>query len=267
VKRYSQLCMMFSGGTDTTLAAARLLDDHACDRLHLLTFCNGICVRVDNSRVHADELRRMYGADRIVHESIPVADLLRRLRSPFGDLVRRYHSTLVFDLCCRLSMECAAIVYAVRNGITGICDGTNVDQGRLFLERPEYLQVGREFFAGYGIEFFNPVYERSGGRVGRRAELVRRGFTTGPRFFERLNITSCLFTQPFCLMAFHTFFFTSFLTNAPGLRGFIARHNLSLEKAIELRLDRQKIARGWIAERLAPEAGSPHAADGAPAAG
>jgi hypothetical protein len=52
------------------------------------------------------------------------------------------------------------------------------------------------------------------------------------------------------MMAFHTFFFTSFLRNVPGLRGFVARHNLTVEKAIELRLDRQHIARRLIQERL-----------------
>jgi hypothetical protein len=249
-ERHPNLCMMFSGGTDTTLAAARLLDENACDRLHLLTFCNGICVRVDNSRIHADELKRMYGDGRITHEIIYVTDMFHAIRSPLSELIRTYNSTLVYDLCCRLSMESAAILYAVENGISGICDGTNVDQGRLFLERPEYLRVSKAFFAEYGIDYFSPVYAKSGGRVGRRAELVRRGFTTGPRFLERLNITSCLFTQPFCMMAFHTFFFTSFLRNVPGLRGFIARHNLTVEKAIELRLDRQHIARRLIQERL-----------------
>ena len=83
------------------------------------------------------------------------------------------------------------------------------------------------------------------GNAGR--SVVPSAFT---RFLERLNITSCLFTQPFCMMAFHTFFFTSFLRNAPGLRGFIARHTLSVEKAIELRLDRQQIARRLIREKL-----------------
>jgi hypothetical protein len=249
-ERREELVMMFTGGVDTTLAAARIMDANQCDRLHLLTFCNGICIKVENSRVHADELKEMYGADRIHHEIIYVTEIFKKIRSPLRELIREYNSTLVFDLCCRLSMESAAIMYSLDNGLSAICDGTNIDQGRLFLERPEYLRVSKEYFASFGIEYFSPVYKKMGGRLGRREELIQRGFTMGPKILETLNITSCLFTQPFCLMGFHTFFFTSFMRNAPLLKKFIAKHNLSLERAIELRLDRQKIARALIEEHL-----------------
>jgi len=245
------LAMMFTGGTDTTLAAARILEDDKYARLHLLTFCNGICVKVESSRIHADELIEKHGPDRIHHEITYVTELFKRIRSPVGALIRKYNSTLVFDLCCRLSMETAAIIYALDNGICEICDGTNIDQGRLFLERPEYLRVSKAYFASFGLRYFSPVYGMSGGRIGRRDELVRRGFTVGPKFLERLNITSCLFTQPFCLMAFHTYFFTSFARKLPLLRSLIARHTLSLDAAIELRLDRQEVARRLVEEHLA----------------
>lgn len=245
-----ELVMMFTGGVDTTLAAARLMDAGEVDRLHLLTFCNGICVCVDHSKVHAVELAKKYGEDKIIHKIIYVTEMFAKIRDPLKDLIHQYNSTLVFDLCCRLSMETAAIMYALDHGIAEICDGTNIDQGELFLERPEYMRVSKEYFASFGIRYFSPVYAPSGGRMGRREELVHRGFTVGPKVFERLNITTCLFTQPFCMMAFHTFFFTSFLRKAPLLRGFIARHNLALDKAIELRLNRQEVARKIVTEHL-----------------
>ena len=244
------LCMMFSGGTDTTLAANRLLRDGDCDRLHLLTFCNGVCVRVDRSRIHVEELKRIYGSERVVHEIIYVTGLFHSIRSPLGELIWNYRSTLVYDLCCRLSMETAAIIYALEHGIPAICDGTNIDQGRLFLERPDYLRVSREYFASFGIRYFSPVYSRSGGRMGRREELLKNGFSVGPKFLEWFDITTCLFMQPFCLMGIHTYFFTSFLRNLPLFRRFIARHTLQLDRAIELRTDRQKVARRLVGERL-----------------
>ena len=246
-----ELVMMFTGGVDTTLAAARILEAGECDRLHLLTFCNGICVCVDHSKIHAAELAEKYGAERIVHKIIYVTEMFTKIRNPYWDLVHKYNSTLVFDLCCRLSMETGAIIYALDHEIAEICDGTNIDQGDLFLERPEYLRVSGDYFASFGIRYFSPVYGPAGGRMGRREELVHRGFTVGPKMLERLNITTCLFTQPFCLMAFHTFFFTSFLRKAPFLKGFIARHNLTLEKAIELRVDRQNIAWQIVKDHMA----------------
>lgn len=243
-----ELCVLFSGGTDTTLLAARLLEDQGVRRLHLLTFCNGICVRVDRSRIHAGELARRYGADRVIHEIIYISEIFHRMRFPLGELVRKYRSTLVFDLCCRLSMETAAIRYARDRGIGVVCDGTNIDQGRLFLERPDYMRASREFYASYGIDYSSPVYAPAGGRMGRREELVRREFSVGPKILEKLDISCCLFQQPFCLMAFHTFFFTSFLRKAPLLRTLIARHTLSLEAALELRRDREETARAILEE-------------------
>ena len=246
-----ELVMMFTGGTDTTLAAARILDEGEVDKLHLVTFCNGICIKVENSAKHAVELEDMYGAEKIHHEIIYVTEFFERLRSPLLGIVKESGSTLAFDLCCRLSMETAAIIYALDHGIDRVCDGTNIDQGRLFLERPEFLRVAKDYFASFGIEYFSPVYAQSGGRLGRRAELIERGFSVGPEFLERLNITTCIGHQPFCMAAFHTFMFTSFVRELPVVGKVIDRFGLPLDRAIELRLDREKIGREIIDEHLA----------------
>lgn len=245
------VAMMFSGGLDTTLAAARMLEEDPQLRLHLLTFCNGICVRVGNSRVHVAELQARYGPERVLHRIEYVTELFAELRRPLPELVRRAGSTLVFDLCCRLSFESAAIIYCRVHGIQRLADGTNLDQGRLFLETPAYLEVTRAFFAEHGVEYVNPVYGRLDGRQGRVDQLRARGLSTGPKALERLNITSSLAHQPFCLFAFHTFFFTSFLAKTPGLRRGIAQVNLPVERAIAVRLERQEVARRLIAARTA----------------
>jgi len=238
--------MMFSGGVDTTLAAARLLETGEVDRLHLLTFCNGLCVGVNRSEVHARELRQQFGDDRIRHEVMYVTELFEEVRSPLKELVRHYRSTLVFDLCCRLSMETRAIQYALDNDLDAIADGTNIDQGKLFLERPEYMDVVREYFGSFGIRYYSPVYARSGGRRGRWEEMVRRGFSIGPLALEYVNVNACLMYQPFCLMGIHTFFFTSFMRKAPVLGRVIRKVNLPLHRAIDCRTGRQQIARDWI---------------------
>jgi hypothetical protein len=257
--KYKELAMMFTGGVDTTLAAARILESGQAERLHLLTFCNGMCIAVNNSGVHVEELRRKYGKDRIIHEISYVTETFEELRSPVTELIKEWGSTLIVDLCCRLSFETTAIIYCINNGITDICDGTNIDQGKLFLEKPEYLRVAKEYFASYGINYFSPVYARSGGRKGRMKELSDRGITVGPKIFEKLNITSSLFHQPFCLFGIHTFFFTSFMREAPFLKHVIEKYNLPVERAIEARLNRQEIGHriiatktaGWSAEEIA----------------
>ncbi len=246
----SQMAMMFSGGMDTTLAAAKILDHGEVERLHLLTFCNGLCVGVERSQVHADELRQKYGADRVVHEIMYVTELFEQIRDPLPELILEARSSLIFDLCCRLSMETRAIMYALDNDIPAIADGTNIDQGKLFLERPEYMRVSREYFASFGIDYSSPVYARSGGRKGRWEELVRRGYTVGPPQLEWLSINACIMQQPFCLFGIHTFFFTSFIRNAPILRRLIRRVNLPLDRAIHMRRGRQEVARRLVEEHV-----------------
>ncbi|MFH1532811.1 MAG: hypothetical protein ABIK09_18975 [Pseudomonadota bacterium] len=247
----NEICMMFTGGVDTTLAAAQLLEGDASCRLHLLTFCNGMCVGVERSGIHVEELRKIYGADRIIHQITYVTEIFEELRRPIWEQIRKARSTLAVDLCCRLSFETAAIIHCVNNGLTRLADGTNVDQGRLFLEKPEYLKVTREFFAEYGVEYFSPVYQRLGGREGRIEELRRRGLTVGPKASEKINIGSSLMHQPFCFFGIHTFFFTSFMRDVPLLGKGIARLSLKLEDAIALRHDRQEVARSIIARRTA----------------
>jgi len=248
----SDICMMFSGGLDTTAAAAQLLEENRFERLHLLTFCNGVCVGAARSGVHVEELREMYGAHRLIHEIIDMTDVFAEIRAPLLDLLLEYRSGLVFDLCCRLAMETSAIIYARNHGLTHICDGTNLAQGRLFMERPEYMEKAREFFTVHGLTFFSPVYEKAGERAQRREELAGQGFSTGPRFLEKLNIGTSIMHQPFCFYAFHTFFFTSFLARTPGLGPLIEKMNLSLEDALRLRRDREAIARRIIEERTTP---------------
>jgi hypothetical protein len=247
----NDLVIMFSGGTDTTLLSIRILEENKYRRVHLLTFCNGLCIMVENSGKHVQELKKLFGEHRIHHEIIYVTEIFKRIRSPLGKMIRDYSSTLAFDLCCRLSFETAAIIYALENEILSVCDGTNIDQGKLFLERPEYLRVAKDFFTSFGIEYLNPVYSKAGGRLGRRQQLLSHGMSTGPKIFEILNISTCLLHQPFCLYGFHTFFFTSFVRNFPIIKSLVKKHNLSLEHAIELRLNRQEIARKIIEERIA----------------
>ena len=240
---------MYSGGVDSTLAVAQLLESGDVSKMHLLTYCNGLCVRVENSRVHVAELRKRYGADRVYHEISNVTDIFEELRSPIVELIKEYGSTLIIDLCCRLSFDTASVIYCINHGVKHLACGTNIDQGKLFLEKPEFLKVVTDYFAEYGIEFFTPVYGRMGGRDGRIDRLRERDLSTGPMFFEKISITSSLFHQPFCLFGIHTFFFTSFARNLPGIKQLSTRFSLSTEDAIRARFDRQEIARRLIAER------------------
>lgn len=234
-----EIALMFSGGLDTTTAAATLAKVYR--RIHLLTFCNGICIRVNASKVHAGELKEKFGSDKFIHRIIYIADLFAQIRKGLKKYLKKYKSPLIFDLCCRLSMEVTTIIYCLENNILYASDGNNPAQDTIFLQQPKYLCRVEAFFKEHGIECIHPVdyFEE---RCVRTDNLKKLGFNSGNKLLEKIGITSQLANQPFCLWAFIAFFFTSWMRHNP----IIKKYSLPLDAAIEFRCNREKIARSYI---------------------
>ncbi len=119
---YESASVLFSGGTDSALAAVRMLE--TCRRVTLLTFDPGYIFFVDNSRIHADALRERFGDDRVEHVIRPIGEIVREVLFPDvkGDL-RRYGFDMTALVCmgCRLSMHTAAIIHNLEHGIPVFC--------------------------------------------------------------------------------------------------------------------------------------------------
>ncbi len=246
-----EITVMFTGGLDTTLAAAFLGQQYR--RVHLLTFCNGFCMGAErNPQKRVKELKRILGEERFSHEVIYVSELFKRLREGFGGFMRqaiKYHSPLVFDLCCRLSMDTRTVVYNLQHGIRYVADGNSKSQTEIFIQREEYTAEIRRFMGEYGVEYVMPVYD-FGDREARRQALRDMGFESGNRtlaFLQELgfnNFSDQLGKQPLCYAAWGPALLTSPIRDWPVIRSF----QLSVEDAIELRHDREKIAKAYIEE-------------------
>ena len=235
-----EIALMYSGGMDTTYMALQLAEE--LTKVHLLTFCNGVCVRPDASKRHVSMLRDKFGRDRFEHTIIPVEEILSFLKKDISKDMVRYRSPLLFDLCCRLSMEVATILYCLPRGIRYVTDGNNPNtQGEMFIQQKKYLKVAADFFSDYDIETV-----RSYATLGSRDEISRKlgeaGINTGVKWLKFLGITTQLFTQPFCLWAPIAFLFTSNLRKVPFIRYF----SLSVEDAITFRMEKEKLARPFI---------------------
>jgi hypothetical protein len=239
----NEVALMYSGGLDTSYVALRLAEEF--DRVHLVTFCNGMCFRPGASRKHVTLFRGMFGAEKFVHALVPSAPIFRELRKGLAWEMVRHRSPLLFDLCCRLSMETAAIDYCRRHGITLIADGSNpASQGEIFLQQEAYLETSRRYFAAHGISCI-AEYNTISKRALISAELRKRGIVTGAGWLEKLSISSQLHTQPFCIWAPVPFFFTSFLRKLPFIRYF----DLPVGRAIIFRRKKEAQAE-LILERL-----------------
>lgn len=235
-----EVALMYSGGGDTTLAAAILAKQYK--RVHLVTLCNGLCMRLDRSAKHVRKLKEIFGEKQFVHKTIYITDLLYQIR---GSLLRfslqQHRSPLLFDLCCKLAMETAMIIYCLENNINLSADGNNSAQGEIFLQQSEYLKAVDTFFETFNIKLIHPVYPISSRRK-RDIELRNLGVCDGNRTLTFLGISSQFFNQPFCLRASITFFFTSWVRHLP----FIKRSTLLSKDAISLRANLEPMAKRYI---------------------
>ncbi len=235
-----EIALMYSGGLDTTYTALQLAEEF--NKVHLVTFCNGICVRVGASKMHVDLLQKRFGSDKFEHSIISVGQILSIFKKDLLKDIAKYRSPLLFDLCCRLSMETAMIFYCLDKGIKYATDGNNHHtQGEIFLQQEKYLDIVSLFFLQHGIQYFYPDK-----LLKSREEIIKKleeaGIKTGINLLGNFGITTQLFTQPFCLWAPVTFFFTSNLRKIPLVRYL----DLSLEEAIAYRLRKEKLARDFI---------------------
>lgn len=236
----NEIALMYSGGLDTTYTALQLAEKFS--KVHLLTFCNGVCIRPHVSRRHVCMLQEKFGKDKFEHVVIPVEEIFALIKKDIWKDMVNCRSPLLFDLCCRLSMEVAAILYCLPRGVKYVTDGNNPHtQGEIFLQQREYLNMADEFFSGYGIEIIR-AHKILNSRDKISKKLGEAGIETGIRWLKFLGITTQLFTQPFCLWAPVAFLFTSRLRKLPFIKYFA----LSTGEAIKFRAQKEELIRPFI---------------------
>ena len=155
--------------------------------------------------------------------------LILGILGDFKALWREYRSPLIVDMGCKMASVTELILYAKENGIEEISDGASVDQTQVFIQHPEFSAHIKPLISAHGLRFLRPIlFDMS--REEKMAKLKTLGFDRGSKTLEKLHITSQLKHQPFCLVGFSTFFFTSPLRKIPLVR----RYDLPMDRAKEL---------------------------------
>lgn len=194
--------LLYSGGTDSTLAACLLAEKF--DKVRLVTFRRFGLFSAGNPGVNAARLKRKYGDGRFSHETLPVDRLFERVSYDrfFKNFFR--HGFFLLSTCglCKLAMHLRAAVYCLDNGIKRVSDGANKGMDLFPDQQPGVIGMLREMYAGLGIEYSNPVFDFEGPQdvefadrfhlerlpglaAERDAEhLARRKKTTGYKLFE-----------------------------------------------------------------------------------
>ena len=101
-----EMSIMFSGGSDSTLAAALMMDHF--DRIHLLTFFHSGIPLSEKSDINAAKLADKFGKVRIIHKFINFENLFKVLYyNSYLNSIIKYRSYLTPCSCiaCQLAMH------------------------------------------------------------------------------------------------------------------------------------------------------------------
>lgn len=222
-----RFALLFSGGLDTTLEVVERMKTHR--EAHLLTFNNGYCINTKGGIRRAGEMKDRFGDDRIIDLLINTKPLMQTILRDFKALWKEYRSPLIVDMGCKMAAVTELILYAKKHGIEEISDGAAVEQTQIFIQHPEFSAHVKPLISAYGLRFLKPLLFDMG-RDEKIAMLDDLEFDGGSKVLEKLHITSQLKHQPFCLIGFSTFFFTSPLRKIP----VIQRYGLPMKQAKEL---------------------------------
>lgn len=155
-----EVSVLFSGGSDSTLAAAFMCRQF--EKVHLLTFIRSGILSIDNAKVNAQRLKKKFGKDKLTHKFINMEQTFKKLY--YDDYIRNlksYGVFLVAGTCfaCLLAMHTETIIYNLENKISSACDGYKKEKEHIYVPMSkEGIVYTKELYAKYGIDYLNPVY-------------------------------------------------------------------------------------------------------------
>lgn len=157
-----ETALLYSGGTDSTLAAAIAAEQF--DKIHLITYKRFGLFSITNSLFNVKKLKRKFGEDKFTHTIIPVDKLFKKVsyENFFINFVKYRFFLLSTCGLCKLSMHIRTLIHCLQNDIPYICDGAN--QGMLFFpdQMNSVIEETRKMYAHFGINYFTPVFKFEG---------------------------------------------------------------------------------------------------------
>jgi hypothetical protein len=151
--------LLYSGGTDSTLAAILLAERF--DRVRLVTYDHRWWTGHFDLRkalARGRRVRERLGPDRITHEFVRMGPLFHRfVTATLLDDYRRFH-TNTCCVGCKLAMHTRTVLFNLERGIRYAADGSAADQSYHAEQLGGVLARVRRLYQRYGIEYANPSF-------------------------------------------------------------------------------------------------------------
>ena len=153
--------IVFSGGTDSTCAAALAAESGKYSRIHLLTFHELATKQSGAPHRNVEALRKRFPEVEFLPRYISVDAVSLKLSFDSYWRYFRSHGSLVLATpgFSSLSWHCRAIAYCQEHGIRSVSDGLTRELMHFPGHMTEVIGVFRELYARFGIEYTNPVRE------------------------------------------------------------------------------------------------------------
>ncbi|MCK4792246.1 MAG: 7-cyano-7-deazaguanine synthase [Desulfobacteraceae bacterium] len=156
----NEVSVLFSGGSDCTLAAALLADRF--NKIHLLTFRFSGNMEPEKTEVSRMRLQKKFSDVEFVPRIIDTDNLFREIYlGAYWSDFRRY-GLFIGNVCaaCKLAMFTATLKYNVENDIHYIASGVNERSGIIFIDQDAYsIKQLDSFFEKYGSKYLTPSYK------------------------------------------------------------------------------------------------------------
>lgn len=153
-----EIAVLFSGGTDSTLAAATMQETFR--RVHLVTYDRFGFHSTGNTAVNATMLQNKFGPEKFVHRTMKFDPLFEHLS--YERYLRNWFKYGFFQLStcglCKLAMHARTIKYCLDHGVTNVCDGANMGMSIFPDQMKGVLDEYQQMYAHFGITYSNPVY-------------------------------------------------------------------------------------------------------------
>ncbi len=152
--------VLFSGGSDSTLAAALYAEQGY--QVHLVTLDRFSYVRVTEYTEHNyKKLVAIYGQDRFVRSVLNIEKWHKLLNyERYFYFAKRYGLAVVALNFSKLSLHWRSLIYAIQNDIEVIADGA-VPYMKLYLDQNQKIALGgfQDLYQHFGIRHESPVWD------------------------------------------------------------------------------------------------------------
>ena len=156
--------VLFSGGSDCTLAAAQVAQKNEFDELLLMTYEVPVSCMDENSKRNIPSLQKAFPDVRFPHVMLPAGRVIDKVITERKLPFVLKHGFIEASLClhCRLGMHVRTIMYCLDNGIDTVIDGSNITMALWVDQTRKGIELVDKLYGAFGITAKHPVFWYAG---------------------------------------------------------------------------------------------------------